>query len=184
MSKTNKRALIILFNGFEEIEALTAIDLLSRAKVDVTQAAIGEQCMVTGRSGITIKANCLLDSVIEKDFDALIFPGGPGINALHMDKQLLPLLRKYYGTKQILACICAAPLLLLDAGILPGPAYTCHPAVNSELSDSRDATVVVDGNLITSQGAGNAIQFALAIIQELSSYSVANSIAESICFEA
>lgn len=184
MSVTNKRALVILFEDFEEIEAFTAIDLLFRAKVEVTQAAIGETCAVTGRSGINTQTDCRLDTVIEKNFDALIIPGGPGINALRKDRLLLAQIHKYYTQQQTLACICAAPLLLLDAGILPGPAYTCHPAVNSELSHSQDTAVVIDGNLITSKGAGTAIQFALAIVKQMTSNEIANSIAQSICFEA
>jgi 4-methyl-5(b-hydroxyethyl)-thiazole monophosphate biosynthesis len=129
-------ALVLLFEGFEEIEAFTPVDLLSRAGITVTLANIDSGESVTGRSGITVQTTQSFETLAAQKFDCLILPGGPGIAKLRKHPLLCETLREYHQSKRILGCICAAPLLLLDAGILPGPAYTCHPAAEDELSDA------------------------------------------------
>ena len=176
----SQKALIILHPGFEEIEAVTPIDLLSRADVQVVQATIGDTRLVTGRSGITLEATHLLDRVIDEDFDAIIIPGGPGIQKLRKHPAVCALLRKQFTQDKIIGCICAAPLLLLDAGLLDGLSYTAHPATAEELPKAQAETVVIDGTIITSRGAGTAVEFGLALVSRLTDNSTAKVIGDSI----
>lgn len=177
----SKRALIILHPGFEEIEAITPIDLLSRADVEVVQAALGDTLLVAGRSDITLQATHSLDDVAEDTFDAIILPGGPGIMQVRKHPQLCKLLQDQHAADRVIACICAAPLLLLDAGLHVDLRYTCHPAAEGELSAALDAAVVQDGTIITSRGAGTATEFALQLVRELTDQHTADTIADSIC---
>jgi 4-methyl-5(b-hydroxyethyl)-thiazole monophosphate biosynthesis len=182
MTDTTPSALVLLFNGFEEIEALTPIDLLSRAGVSVTQASVEPTETVSGRSGITLQTPTQLEAVASQDFDCLIIPGGPGINQLRRHPLICATLRRQHEARRILACICAAPLLLLDAGILPGPRFTCHPSAIQELPQATNQAVVRDQHCITSQGAGTAIPFALALIQQIADNTIAQSVAQAICW--
>lgn len=176
------RALIILHPGFEEIEAVTPIDLLSRADIEVVQAALGDDLLVPGRSGITLQATHLLKDVAEERFDAIILPGGPGIFKIRKHPEICRLLQKQHVAGKQIACICAAPLLLLDAGILTDAAsYTAHPSTIDELPRRKaDTPVVSSDNILTSPGAGSATQFSLQLITQLTNTATAKAIAESI----
>jgi 4-methyl-5(b-hydroxyethyl)-thiazole monophosphate biosynthesis len=174
-------ALVLLFEGFEEIEAFTPVDLLSRAGITVTLAGVDSAQAVTGRSGITVQLEHQLKDLTAQEFDCLILPGGPGIAKLRKHPLLCETLREYHQSKRTLGCICAAPLLLLDAGILPGPAYTCHPAAEDELSDASQQAVIQDQHCITARGAGTALAFSLALIQHLVDNETAQTIAQAIC---
>jgi 4-methyl-5(b-hydroxyethyl)-thiazole monophosphate biosynthesis len=174
-------ALVLLFEGFEEIEAFTPVDLLSRAGITVTLANIDSGESVTGRSGITVQTTQSFETLAAQKFDCLILPGGPGIAKLRKHPLLCETLREYHQSKRILGCICAAPLLLLDAVILPGPAYTCHPAAEDELSDASQQAVIQDQHCITARGAGTALAFSLALIQHLVDNETAQTIAQAIC---
>ena len=175
-------ALICLHPGVEEIEAVVPIDLLSRAEVSITQAACGDSLLVKGRSGIVLQADCLLSECADQRYDLVVLPGGPGINELREDPTLCALLRKQMAAKRHVACICAAPLLLKDAGLHEGRAITCHPTVAAELDVETSAAVVVDETLITSRGAGTATEFALTILETLKGPETARAIAHSICW--
>ncbi|NCG08277.1 MAG: DJ-1 family protein [Verrucomicrobia bacterium] len=181
MTEAPLSALVLLFEGFEEVEALTPVDLLTRANVAVTLAGIDTPETVTGRSGISVQLACELKDLPIQDFDCLILPGGPGIAKLRRHPLLCKTLRKQYQSGRTLACICAAPLLMLDAGILPGPAYTCHPSAENELPDAQNKALVRDHDCITARGAGNALPFSLALIQHLIDNETAHSIARAIC---
>ena len=177
-----RRALIILHPGFEEIEAVTPIDLLARANVAVVQAAVGEELLVPGRNGISLQATHLLSEVLEEDFEAVILPGGPGISQIRNDPQICQLLQKQHAAGKLIACICAAPLLLLDAALTPGLQYTAHPATKDELPHTKKDAVVKDGTILTSRGAGTATEFALSIVSHLTDKQTTQMIAESICW--
>ena len=123
-----KRALIILHPGFEEIEAITPIDLLSRAEVEVVQSYVGSNQQVTGRSGICIQAQQPLSKVLDQEFDLVILPGGPGITGIRKHPEICARLIQQHRAKGLIACICAAPLLLLDSGLADELNYACHPA--------------------------------------------------------
>ena len=178
----NIRALIVLHPGFEEMEAIAAIDLLMRAEIDVTLASTTEEKLVPGRSGLVFQATHLFEAVkSDAPFDAVVLPGGPGIKALRKQADLCELLQKHHAAGKILACICAAPLLLHDAGLLPEH-YTAHPSTSSELPKPEDQDYVWEGRILTSKGAGTATQFSLALIEALTDEATRTEVAESICW--
>ncbi len=174
--------LVILPEGFEEIEAVTPIDLLRRAGFEVTIAALADGIHVTGRSGLTLHATTSLTSVPEDQaFDLLLIPGGPGVRRLREDPRVLRRVVAQNRGSGWLAAICAAPTVLNDAGILSGRAYTAHPSVSDELPAARiNERLVVDGKLITSRGAGTALEFGLRLIEALAGPAKAREIAASI----
>lgn len=174
-----KRVLCILETGFEEIETITPIDLLRRAGIEVMIGGCKE-IDVTGRSGITVKADALLESVDAGDFDGLFLPGGPAVMKLRQHTKLLELIRHYYSEDKIIAAICAAPLLLKDAGVLDGKVFTAHFSTQEELPESTAKRVVIDGNLITSRGAGTALDFGLALIEKMVGKAAADEVSSAI----
>lgn len=178
-----KSVLTILAPGFEEIEAITPIDILRRANVEVTIASLESEQLVCGRSNIFLQADIKLDAVLERDFDALILPGGPGAKRLRKDERVLKLVNELYIKNRLIGAICAAPTVLWDAGILEGKNYTAHFSTKEELKNIQgNKAVVIDGNIITSRGAGTALSFALAIIEILVSKEVADNIERDICY--
>ena len=173
--------LVVLAEGFEEIEAITPIDLLRRAEAEVTIASIGD-LELTGRSGIRLIAESTLDNVQDKTFDLIVIPGGPAFKILRQDLRLRTLLQRHAKEEKIIAAICAAPTTLLDAGLLKDRAYTAHFSVSDELPQIvKTQAVVEDGPIITSQGAGTATTFSLALVQRLFGKEKADEIAASIC---
>lgn len=176
------RAIILLHEGFEELEAVAPIDLLSRAEVDVCLASMTSERLVRGRSGITIQADQLFEELDStEDYDAVILPGGPGIKELRNQDQLCAFLQKHHSAGKIIACICAAPMLLLDAGLLPEH-YTAHPSTLPELPEPKDEKCVWANNILTSGGAGTAIPFGLDLVEALRDQETRTRIADSICW--
>ncbi len=165
--------------GFEEIETVTPVDLLRRAGIEVMMAGISG-LMVTGRSGISIQADALLEELELANFDVLFLPGGPAVMELRKNAWVAEIIRKFDTENKTIAAICAAPLLLRDAGILTDRAFTSHFSTLAELPESNGKTVVVSENLITSRGAGTAMEFGLALIGTLLSDTAANEISEAI----
>lgn len=182
MSKT---ALIILHEGFEEMEAIAPIDILRRGGVTVTVASRECYPTVKGRNDIAVKADVLLDEALRQKHDCLLIPGGPGVyEKLRGDRRVIEAIVKYHAAGKLVAAICAAPLTLLDADILEGRQYTSHPSAADELPARDTASAVVeDGNLITSQGAGTATAFALAVLARLTDAGNAREVAKSICLQ-
>lgn len=177
-----KRALIILHPGFEEVEAVTPIDLLMRGKVDVVPASLNGELHVEGSHHITLKATHHFTDVVDEDFDAIILPGGPGIKEIRRHPLLCTLLKKQHAAGKLIGCICAAPLLLHDAELTTGLHYTAHPSAEKELPGITHEAVAKDGSIITSRGAGTATEFALALLQYLTDEETAREVAESICW--
>ena len=176
------RVLTILAEGFEEIEAVTPIDLLRRAGVEVITAALGEGIHVTGRNGLTLHADTTLATIREPDFDAILLPGGPGVKQLQADERLRKLLRQHHADGRWLAAICAAPVVLQEAGILAGHRHTAHHSVASQLPEMLPGErCVVDGRILTSRGAGTALEFGLLLIELLVSREQADEVKNSIC---
>ena len=173
--------LIPLHPGFEEIEAITPADFLRRAGFSVTLASTEPDLVVEGKHGIRIHADQRLADIPLQPWDALVLPGGPGIRALRGDPAILQRIRIQAAAEQWIAAICAAPLLLKDARILPGTPFTAHFPTRVELPAARPAPVVISGRLITSDGAGTAPVFALAIITTLASREDASAVAASVC---
>ena len=173
--------LVILAEGFEEIEVVTPVDILRRAGADVRVAALGDGIHVTGRNGLTLHADSTLDSVGGSDFDCLILPGGPGVSRLRDDPRVSSRVRRQNDSGRWIAAICAAPVVLKDSGVLLGHRHTAHFSVVSELPDALlDERVVSDGRIITSRGAGTAVEFGLMLVEKLFSREKANDVARSI----
>lgn len=173
--------LAILADGFEEIEAVAPIDLLRRAGAQVVVAALGDGIHVQGRNGIILHADTRLDARIFETFDCLLLPGGPGVKQLRSDPRVQAVILRHYEAGKIIAAICAAPALLHDAGLLEGRRFTAHPTVAGELASVQLAErVVADGPIITSRGAGTAIDFGLAIVSHLFCTAKAQEISSSV----
>lgn len=173
--------LVILHPGFEEIEAVIPIDLLRRAGITVHTASSNNQLEVQSKGRIEIKADSLLSDHENKLYDALIIPGGPGIFEIRNHRIIQKTIRQYHDLEKCIACICAAPLLLLDQGINKTITMTCHPSVREEFSSHDPKATVRDKHIITSKGAGTAFPFALSIIEYLLDKKTAQSIASDIC---
>jgi len=175
-------ALVLLAEGVEEIEAVTPIDLLRRAGVDVTLASLSDQPHVTGRCGITMHADAALSEIGGNLFDLLFLPGGPGVKNLRADRRVDAVVRAHAAAGKWVAAICAAPTVLNAAGLLDGRRYTAHFSVAGELPHIlAEQRVVVDGNILTSRGAGTALDFGLLLVEKLVSVEKAQEIARSIC---
>ena len=173
--------LVILPEGFEEIEAVTPIDLLRRAGAEVTVASLAENFHVTGRSGIVIHADTTLSAAAGKAYDLIFLPGGPGVINFRSDPRLPELLRQQAAANRWLAAICAAPTVLHAAGLLEGKRYTAHFSVAKELTQIlADERVVVDGKIITSRGAGTSLDFGLMLVEKLVSPAKAAEVAAAI----
>jgi 4-methyl-5(b-hydroxyethyl)-thiazole monophosphate biosynthesis len=174
--------LVLLAEGFEEIEAFTPVDLLRRAGVDVTIASLSAQRHVTGRSGITAHADAALSEVEGRLFDLLFLPGGPGVMNLRADPRVNAVVERHASAGKWLAAICAAPTVLNASGLLDGRRYTAHPSVAGELPNIlADQRVVADGRILTSRGAGTALDFGLLLVEKLVSAEKAGDVARSIC---
>lgn len=164
-----KKVLVILPPGFEDIEAVTVVDILRRGGARVTLAGTNEGT-VEGSRGIKIVPDCLFDTVSSADFDLVVLPGGqPGTGNLQKNDKVLAFLRTMHSGGKLVAAICAAPLVLQDAGLLQGINATCHTSVRDKLHSAHyiDERVVVDGRIITSQAPGTAMEFSLKLIEVL-----------------
>lgn len=173
---------ILLADGFEEIEALTPLDLLRRAGVDVRTVAIGSK-IVVGSHGIGVVCDLLCDEVNLSEVTMAIFPGGmPGslnLDASPFTNKIIDAVLKNGGK---LAAICAAPLVLGRRGLLDGKNAICYPGFEAELVGAKisDKSVVTDGNVTTAKGMGVALEFAKELVRIVCGDEVSNRIASSI----
>lgn len=158
-------------DGFECTEAIAPIDVMFRAGVELHRIAIGESLDVTSSHGlVTLRADSLIGEVDTSDGDAIILPGGfPGYVNLRESKLLLDIVREFHERHALICAICGAPTVLAAAGIAHGYHVTCHSSVIEEMADYRydGGDVIFDDNIITAQGAGRSIDFALAIAERL-----------------
>ena len=164
-----KKIVLILAPGFEEIEAITPIDVLRRADIDVTVAGLNS-LEVKGSHAVTVLADQQLSSIKHADYDGIILPGGlPGSHRLRDSQLVIDLVRAINEKKGLIAAICAAPIVLEKAGIIAGKEFTCYPGQEEFIPSGthlRDR-VVVDGNIVTGKGAGVALEFTLKIVDYL-----------------
>lgn len=165
------RVLVPLAEGCEELEAVTVIDLLRRAGIEVVSAGLVAG-PVTASRGVTLLPDTLLDDVADDTFDMIVLPGGlPGADHLDRDPRIHSLLLRTAGDNGFVAAICAAPKVLASAGLLKGREATAYPGVLDALNlpDTRPSpgAVVRDGRVITSRGPGTAMDFALELIRLL-----------------
>jgi len=163
------KVLVMLAQGCEEIEAITVIDILRRAAINVTSAGLDDLPVLASR-GVMLLPDTTLDLALQRDFDMIVLPGGqPGTDNLKADKRLIALLQNMARDGKQVAAICAAPSVLAAAGLLNGRRATCYPTCLDdypEVSLQTDA-VVEDGNLITSRSPGTAMDFALTLVERL-----------------
>lgn len=176
-------ALVLLADGFEELEAVTIIDVLRRGDVVVTTASLGAR-RVTGSHQITLEADALLEAVVVENFDALVLPGGPGAKALREDARAQATIRRASAAGKLLAAVCAAPTALEVAGVLVGKRATAYPGSQLPSAQQVDERVVEDGNVITSRGPGTSMAFALKLVERLSGRQVAEATAERLLFDS
>ncbi len=165
------RVLVPLAQGCEELEAITIIDLLRRAEIEVITAGL-EEGVVTASRGTRLLPDVTLDAVADEDFDLIALPGGlPGADHLDQDPRIQGMVRRQVENGRLVGAICAAPKVLAHAGLLHGRRATSYPGVLDAL-DLEDiqissAAVEVDGPLVTSRGPGTAMDFALTLIERL-----------------
>ena len=167
----SKNVLIPLATGCEELEAVTVIDLLRRADINVVTASLID-APVTCARGTVIVADAHLDSVMNDSFDLIVLPGGlPGADHLNADPRIHQLITRLANEEKYVAAICAAPKVLVDNGILNGKKATAYPGSLKDLNTSKiklsDTSVEIDGKVITSKGPGTAMDFALELIEVL-----------------
>jgi len=172
-----KRVLVPLAPGFEEIEAITVIDILRRAGVEVVVAGTQPGPIEASRKTRHLP-DCTLDDVRAEDFDMIVLPGGqPGTANLQRDPRIRRLIAALHAENRYLAAICAAPTVLAAAGCLKDRAATSHPSVRAEVAAAAGRIspdrVVVDGPIITSQAAGTAMEFALELVKILCGHETA-----------
>ena len=178
------RALISLADGVEDIECVTLIDVLRRAEVEVVVASIEGRRMITCARGTRLTADTMLVDVLAQDFDLIVLPGGmPGAQRLAEHEPLAEKVREQAKAGKQFAAICAAPAVALQQyGVLKQRRMTCYPAFSDRLSGCTfvDQPVVVDGNCITSQGPGTAMEFALTLVEQLSGKAKRKEVAEAM----
>lgn len=164
------KALIILAEGFEEIEAVTPVDTLRRAGIEVVTAGVSGR-NIKGAHGISVSADIELKDAPD-DADVVVLPGGlPGASNLVSEPKVLELIRSQVKGDRWIAAICASPALVLEpAGVLSGKSATCYPGFEKHFGASTrflSERVVVDGKIITSRGPGTALEFSLKIVEKL-----------------
>jgi len=163
--------LVPLAQGCEELEAVTVIDLLRRASINVVTASLADKVIQASR-GVTLVADMTLDEALQQDYDMVVLPGGlPGADHLDEDPRLADLLVTMANSEKFTAAICAAPKVLASKGILSGKQATSYPGVLEAMQlegvTLKEDAVVTDGRVITSRGPGTAMDFALTLISTL-----------------
>ena len=175
-----------LAEGFEEIEALTVVDLMRRAQIDVQTVAMGEDKTVTGAHGIAVQADILQEEADYSASEMLVLPGGmPGTTHLMENETLGREIQNYVQIGRWVAAICAAPMVLGHLGVLEGKQATIYPGMEMHLIGAtpiHEQKVVKDGRIITSKGPGTAMDFALALVEELKGKSAADKLRGDLGF--
>ncbi len=180
-----KNVFVFFAEGFEEIEALTVVDLLRRAEIPVKMTGIAGEGDVTGSHGIRVGMDTSVDEVRLEDTEMLVLPGGmPGTRYLGGCEELTSLLKEADKEQIRIGAICAAPSVLGDLGLLEGRKAVCYPGFEERLTGAKvlKEEVVTDGHITTSRGLGTAIPFALELITGLKGKEVAERIAASVIY--
>lgn len=178
-----KRVNIYLAEGFEEIEAITVVDVLRRAEIDARMISITGSKNVKGAHGITVSADEVFENADNLGADMIVLPGGmPGTRYLGEHEGLKKVIMDFSGKNKFIAAICAAPSVLGKLGLLDRKSAVCYPGFEDQLRgcEVMDKTVVQDGNIITSKGPGTAIYFALKLTELLKDSAVAGELKEGM----
>jgi 4-methyl-5(b-hydroxyethyl)-thiazole monophosphate biosynthesis len=176
------KVLVILADGFEELEAITVIDILRRAGIATHLAGLSTE-LVTGSHDIKITCDTTLAAIELQGFSHLFLPGGqPGTTNLIKNKRVLDLIKNFHSANKVIAAICAAPTVLHAAGILDGKRITSYPSERGTFTSSiySEENVVRDKNIFTSRGIGTAIEFALTLVETICDRQTRMSVAQKI----
>lgn len=179
------QACIFLATGYEEVEMLTVVDMLRRAKISIDMVSITGQKEVTSSHNVTITADKILSELNFDEAEMLILPGGiPGTPNLRACEPLCRKLKEFAANGKKVAAVCAAPTILGELEILAGKKATCYPSFADKLAtgDYVKQPVVTDGNVITSRGMGTCIEFAGAIIEALKDKTTADAVKKAIIY--
>lgn len=178
--------LLFLADGFEEIEALTQVDYLRRAGVEIVTVGVDGE-IACGTRNIVVKCDTTLDKVeYTNDVEMVILPGGlGGMNTLKANVKVCDIVKKAYSDKKYIAAICASPTVFAHLGLLNGKKCICYPGMEDELVQGggvvTDERVVTDGNIITAKAAGASEEFSFELIRLLCGKDVAEKVKNSIC---
>lgn len=176
---------VFFAEGYEEIEALTVVDLLRRANIPVQMVSITENRQVTGSHGISVQMDALLEEINFDEIEMIVLPGGmPGTLNLKACEPLVKQIKAFHDDKKPIAAICAAPTILGHLGLLSGQPACCYPGMEEGLDGafvSKEAVTKAEG-ILTSRGMGTAIDFGLAIIAHFQGERAACEMAEKIVY--
>lgn len=164
--------MVPLADGFEEIEALTVVDVLRRAGLEVEMVGVVGS-VIKGSHGVRVMVDKRLMEVNSKSYDAIVLPGGPAYKILAKSTQIIDMIKDFSRNNKTIGAICAAPVILAEIGLLDEKRATVYPGMEKQLSYPRGNRVVVDGNIITSQAPGTAMEFSMALVKKLCGDSVA-----------
>jgi len=176
---------VMLADGFEEIEALAFVDILRRASIDVETVSVSNEEFVCGAHGIKVVADKLINQ-IKTVGDGIVLPGGlPGTYNLRDNDKVIDLIKENYKKGKYVAAICAAPSVLGINGILNSKKATCYPSFEKFLEGAQvcEEKVVVDGNVITSRGAGTAHDFALKFVELIKGQDLSEDLRSSMLYD-
>lgn len=178
-------AALLMPSGFEEIEAITCLDLLRRAGIPVVSLGL-EQGVILGSRQTKHLADFWIEEQIEESWDLLLLPGGvEGVANLKKDERVRKMVTRHYQQGKWIAAICAAPTILFEWGLLEGKNFICHPSVQKTLEGGglqKSERVVVSGCLITSLAAGSSMEFAYEIIRQLLGDAEVKRVDQGVCF--
>lgn len=164
-----KKIAVLFATGFEEIEALTPVDVLRRAGFQCDMIGLTD-FYVQGSHGIKVEVDSIFNNIELSDYDLIVLPGGmPGATNLREDNNLIKAIQKAVAQNRLVAAICAAPIVLEKAGLLENRQYTCYPGQEKEITTGchLEENVVVDGQVITSRGAGTSLEFSYKLVEML-----------------
>ena len=178
--------LVILADGFEDSEAIITIDLLRRAHINLDVVCMNKTLTCKSGRGLEVVCDKTFKDINLKDYNFLVIPGGQAVFKYHLKSDLTKSIVDYFMNKGLLvACICAAPMILGNLGYLKGKNYTCFPGCQSDifLGDYQDQEVVIDGNIITSKAMGTTFAFGEAIITKLLSSDAAQKVINEVYYQ-
>jgi len=181
-----KKVYVFFAEGFEEIEAITPVDVLRRAGIDVTTVSVTGKRQVLGSHNIEIITDALFDEIKSKPADMLILPGGmPGALNLNNNKELKELIKEYSEKGKQISAICAAPMVLGEMGLLKSKTATCYPGFENHLkgADVSSNPVEISENIVTGKGVGAAMKFALQLVNQLTDKKTADELAKKMVVE-
>jgi len=179
--RSRGKVLVAIADGIEELEAVTIIDVLRRAKTNVTVASVNSK-QVTASRGVKLVADVLIADCANQVYDLIALPGGmPGAEHLRDSKVLIELLKAQAKSGRYYAAICASPAVVLEPhGLLTDKKATCYPSMAEKLDNWQNEKVIVDGNCITSQGPGTALTFSLKLVELLLGEEKCKEVAEAM----